>query len=165
MSSLPAFRGTYLHRSSPGLYSTVTDRSLHFLTSTNSSSEDNASTSTSKYTECNTCCLLDHRGSSTVNSLRFGDGDAGASFATGHGECFPCVPSIIVNLGKASSINACTENISAYGRSLSINPWCSLTLAFSRRGRLPQETLLSVDFTILSRYSSAKPPGALASSR
>ena len=64
---------------------------IHQLT--NSSSEDDASVSRSKYTECTTCCVLEHRGSFTVNSFRFGDGDAGASFATGHGECFPRIPS------------------------------------------------------------------------
>ena len=118
-----------------------------------------ASASISKYTEFTTCCVLEHRGSFTVNLFRFGDGDAGASFATGHGECFPRIPFDIVTLGNASSISACTEDISADGRSLSLHPLFALTLPFSRRGRLPRDTLLSIDFTILADTLRSSPRG------
>ena len=103
---------------------------------------------------CQILCLM-----CQGTSFRFGDGDAGASFATGHGECFPRIPSDIVNLGNASSINACTEDISADGRSPSLHPLFALTLRFSRRGRRPRDTLLSVDFTILADTLRSSPPG------
>ena len=64
---------------SSDLYNIVTDKSLHFLTSTDSSFEDEVSASKLKYTD-------EQRESSPLRgSIWLGAGDGGGSDVTGHG--------------------------------------------------------------------------------
>ena len=71
---------------SSDLYNIVTGKSLHFLTSTDSSLEDEVSASKLKYTDDNDVWSIEQRESTPPRgSIWLGGGDAGGSDITGHG--------------------------------------------------------------------------------